>query len=67
MNLYQELDILTAPEPVAGKVRFLSKSEITELEQSGAIIPPGSGRSFSILPRLVVPPKWGRWSYGYRR
>lgn len=39
MNLYAELDKITAPAPKASNVRTLSRDEIAELQASGSITP----------------------------
>lgn len=64
MNLYDELDRLTEPEFAASPVRHLTPEEIAEVEAQ--ILPPGTRSQLSRMPRLIVPPKWGRGSYGYR-
>lgn len=39
MNLYDELDKITAPLPKASNVRTLSREEIADLQANGGITP----------------------------
>lgn len=52
MNMYQELDRVTAPEPVAGQVRVLSPAEIAELVERGEVTPVERIPTFRVMAKV---------------
>jgi len=55
MDLYAELDKLTAPLPKASNVRTLSREEIAELQASGSITPPEEIPYRHFMGRISLP------------